>query len=308
MKTQNKMLINTAVATIGIAVAAGLTFALSSETKAASAKTDCSAETRLSSKPSKVTAASKKVLPGRGKLSTTANPAILTAPPGYDTVTPDQIQQAAVDARAGQAALANGRLNVAEIDFRRATQLPGLDPSHVDALVGLAQTLEQEGKGQEAIRVYRYLLYPKKGWGTSLEQDPILRMHFALLLSGDQQWPEAVSVYESVINTIQIGPAYPRLDTHFSPDTPEPALLQAMAHLALGVAYNGRLEHTKALAEYDTALSIQPNLAIAHYCHGYGLQRLGRRKDAQADFAKAAALGEGDVKKAAQSPDGLLPQ
>lgn len=306
MKPQPKKLINTAVGTLCIAVALSLTFALFLATKVASAKNDSSSKTKSSPKPSDVMVASKKMLPSKKQFSTTANPEILTAPPGYDTVTPDQIQQAAADVKAGQEALANGRLNEAETYFRQATRLPELDASHVDALVGLAQTLEQEGKGQQAIKVYRYLLYPKKGWGTSLEQDPILRMHFTLLLASDQQWPEAVSVYESVINTVQIGPAYPRLDIQFSPNTPEPALLQAMAHLALGVAYNGRGEHAKALPEYDAALSIQPNLAIAHYYHGYGLQRLGRRDEAQADFAKAAALGEGDVKKAAQSPDGLL--
>lgn len=230
---------------------------------------------------------------------------VTTAIVGPDTLPIAQAQKAAAFTEAGQKALAAGRLQEAELCFRSSTELNTYSSA---AFAGLAQTLEQEGKGQEAIPVYRYLLYPKKGWGTSMEQDPILRMHFALLLAGDGQWPEAVSVYQSVINAVQIGPAYPRLDIHFSPDTPEPVLLQAMAHLALGVAYNGRLEHAKALSEYDTALSIQPNLAIAHYCHGYGLQRLGRRSEAQADFAKAAALGDGDVKKAAQSPDGLLPR
>lgn len=226
--------------------------------------------------------------------------------PGLSTLTDAQVQQAASASKAGQEALTAGNLSEAEADFRQATQWPELYPSNTAALVGLAQTLEQEGKGQQAIKVYRYLLYPKKGWQTSLEDDPLLRMHFALLLANDKQWPEAVFVYENTINTVNLGTAYPSLSVHFSPNTPEPALFQAMAHLAMGITHNNRLEHPEALAEYQAAINAQPNLALAHYYHGQGLQRLGRRNEAQADFAKAAALGEGDVKKAAQSPNGLL--
>ena len=226
--------------------------------------------------------------------------------PGLSTLTPAQVQQAASASKAGQEALAAGKLSEAEVDFRQATQWPELYPSNTAALVGLAQTLEQEGKNQEAIKVYRYFLYPKQGWQTSLEDDPMLRMHFALLLANDKQWPEAVSVYESTINTVSLGTAYPSLNTHFSPDTPEPALFQALVHLVMGITHNNRLEHPEALVEYQAAINAQPDLAVARYYHGQGLQRLGRREEAQADFAKAAALGEGDVKKAAQSPNSLL--
>jgi len=215
------------------------------------------------------------------------------------TVSPDQAQQAVAAAEAGQQALSNGDLGTAEADFRSSTNLDH-GASNVSAIAGLAQTLEREGKGKQAIRVYRYLLYPKQGWGTSMEEDHILRMHFALLLAGDGQWAEAVSVYENTIGHVSYGSSFPALNVHFSPDAPQPALFQAMAHLAMGITYKGRLEDTKALAEYAAAVSAQPGLALAHYYYGLDLSRLGRRAEAKAAFQQATSFGEGDVKKAAE--------
>lgn len=190
-----------------------------------------------------------------------------------------------------------GDLSSAETQFRQSLDFDATNP---DALAGLAQTLEREGKARQAIHVYRYLLYPKQGWGTSLEEDPILRMHFALLLAGDGRWPEAVCVYENTIGHVSYGSSYPALNVHFSPDAPQPALFQAMAHLAMGITYRGQLEDTKAHAEYAAAVNAQPDLALAHYYHGLDLSRLGHKAEAKAAFQQAAAHGEEDVKEAAE--------
>ena len=231
---------------------------------------------------------------------TTDDATVYSAPPGTDTLPLAQAQQQAqesvYDEEAGQKALADGILNTAEVDFRHSVDLNRSNPN---ALAGLAQTLEREGKNRQAIHVYRYLLYPKQGWGTSLEEDPILRLHFALLLTGDGQWPEAVSVYESTIGGISLGPSFPDVRVHFSPSVPQPVALQAMAHLAMGITYTNQLEHAQALPEYAAALSMQPNLAVASYYYGRGLTRLERRAEAKAAFERAAAHGEDDVKKAA---------
>lgn len=225
-----------------------------------------------------------------------ANSAVVAVPPGLDTLPFAEAQEAAKASEAGQKALAAGDLNEAEAEFRSSVELNASDPV---ALAGFAQTLEQEGKSQQAISVYRYLLYPKKGWGTSMEQDPALRMRFASLLASDGQWAEAVSVYESTIGGVSIGPAYPSLEVHFTADALQPALFQTMVHLALGVTYNGRLEHSQALTQYAAAIKVMPDSALAHYCYGYGLQRLGRRVEAQAAFQQAATLDNGEIKKAA---------
>jgi len=240
----------------------------------------------------------RSVRPASGvRASTSADATVLAPLPGMSRLSPAQVQQSVDDEETGQQALSSGDLNTAEADFRHSVDL---NRSNGSALAGLAQTLEREGKDRQAIPVYRYLLYPKQGWGTSLEEDPILRMHFALLLAGDGQWPEAVSVYENTIGGITLGPSFPDVRVHFSPNTPQPAALQAMAHLAMGVTYTNRLEHAQALSEYTLALGMQPDLAIAGYCYGYGLTRLGRRAEAKAAFEQARNTGGNDVKAAAE--------
>ena len=72
-----------------------------------------------------------------------------------------------------------------------------------------------------------------------------------------------------------------------------------MAHLAMGVTYTNRLEHAQALSEYTSVLGMQPDLAIAGYCYGYGLIRVGRRAEARAAFEQARKRGGDDVKAAA---------
>ena len=228
----------------------------------------------------------------------TADSTVYPALPGVDTPSLAQAQQSVYDEEAGQKALSSGDLGTAEADFRSSTDSEH-GASNVNAIVGLAQTLEREGKSRQAIHVYRYLLYPKQGWGTSLEEDPILRLHFALLLAGDGQWPEAVYVYENTIGHVSCGSSYPTLNVHFSPNAPQPALFQGMAHLAMGITYRGQLEDTKALAEYAAAVRAQPDLALAHYYYGLELSRLGRKAEAKAAFQAAAAYGEDSVKKAA---------
>lgn len=229
--------------------------------------------------------------------SASADASVLAPLPGISRLSPAQAQQSVDDEETGQQAFSSGDLNTAEADFRHSTDL---DRSNTSALVGLAQTLEREGKTHQAIDVYRYLLYPKRGWGTSWEDDPILRMHFAMLLSGDGQWPEAVFVYERVIGGISFGSSFPDVRVHFSPDIPRPVLLQAMAHLAMGITYTNRLEHAQALPEYAAAVSIQPDLAVADYYYGRSLTRLGHRAEAKAAFEQARSVGGDDVKAAAE--------
>ena len=275
--------------TLLMAVAAGV--------PVVSASAPCAKTNGSSLKHTAVPAKLKKVsATSRSQHASTGNPAP-TVIPGVDTLPLAQAQQAASAAEAGQQALANKDLGTAEADFRRAT---ALDASNPNALAGLAQTLEREGKGRQAINVYRYLLYPKQGWGTSMERDAILRMHFTLLLVKDGQWVEAVSVYENTIGGIRLGSSFPAMNVHFASAVLQPALLQGMAHLVMGITYSNRLEHTQALTEYGAARDAQPSLALANYYYGLGLSRLGRRVEAKAAFEEAAGLGQDEVKAAAE--------
>ena len=227
------------------------------------------------------------------------------AVPSVDLLPLAQGRQSIVAAEAGELALARRRLGAAEANFRHAVEL---DDSNANALAGLAQTLEMEGKDRQAISVYRYLLYPKQGWGTSLEEDPILRMHFALLLVGDGQWAEATSIYENTIGHVSYGASFPSIRIQFYPDAPQPRLFQAAAHLMMGIVYSGRLEHTEAFAEYGKALQLAPDSALTNYYYGLGWNSLGREErkslgsfqQAKAALEKAVRLAKGPIKAKAQ--------
>jgi len=235
----------------------------------------------------------------------TADTTVYAAPRGVSTFSAAQAQQSTSADEAGQIALADGELGVAEIAFRRATEI---NASNSTAISGLARTLEMEGKNKESIKVYRYLLYPKYGWGTSIESDPVLRMHFALLLARDGQWAEAVSIYDNTLGGLSLGPPFPILNIRFNPDVSSFSLFQAMVHLRLGILHSGRLEQNQAYAEYQAAHDLQPDVAITNYYFGYGWQKLspveraksGDAAQAKAALEKAVKLGKPDVKEAAQ--------
>ena len=79
-----------------------------------------------------------------------------------------------------------------------------------------------------------------------------------------------------------------------------PDQLQAAAHLVLGIDASNRLEHDKALKEYNKALQLQPDSGLINFYYGYGLQRLGRKAQANAAFQKTVKMAKGEVKAAAE--------
>lgn len=251
-------------------------------------------------KQGKAARAATKSLAAIRRGTASADATVYPPIPGTETMTPAQAQESVSAAQAGQQALRAGNLGAAEAAFRLSTNIEK-GAANEGAILGLAQTLEREGKNAQSIRVYRYLLYPKQGWQTSEEQNPILRMHLALLLAGDKQWAEAVSIYESTIGGVSYGEDFPALDVHFRPNAPQPALFRAMAHLVMGVTHKGHADGVQALAEYAAAVRADPSLALAHYYHGQGLLTLGRRVEARAAFEQANELDDkGDVRQAAE--------
>ncbi len=76
-------------------------------------------------------------------------------------------------------------------------------------------------------------------------------------------------------------------------------------HISLGVVYAGATwgrhsQDDKALREFEQAVALAPGLGLTHLYYGHKLRKLGRRAEAQAAFRRAAALGHGDVKAAAE--------
>lgn len=198
----------------------------------------------------------------------------------------------------GSKALRQSDLPVAENYFRQALKL---DNNNLSAWTGLAQVLERQGKPSEALSAYRALTASPSFSGTFRE--PRVMMPYALLASQAGQWSEAVQAYETgrEQHNQQRDSAQPPVDVAFDPQTPKPKELQAMAHLLLGAAYAKHYEEReKALVHYEAAVKAEPRSAIVQFYYGYGLRNANRREEANAAFEKAASLGQGEVKAAAQ--------
>ena len=248
---------------------------------------------------------------------------------GYDPLTPEQRQQAtlktqadlaladALDA-AGIALMDKKQYAGAEVDFQ---QVVTLDPKRGLAYSHLANAQRAQGKTADAMQTYRTLFYEVPNLNGSqdpkskaylrelLHDDPDsfeygpgtteAQMNYIILLAQTGQWPEAVNFFNHTLPSLAQGAV--RFAVPFDPKVVAPERLEAAAHLAIGSEYDNMDLHDKALAEYALAAQVQPDWAIANYYYGHGLQQAKRTAEAKAAFTKAAALGNGDVKTAAET-------
>lgn len=198
------------------------------------------------------------------------------------------------------AALDAGRYEEAETAARQAMSLAS--DSGVNQEV-LASALEAQGRTEEALREYQRM-------ADQGNDHPRNLLPYALLLLKAGHWEQAVEAYNkqwpglgdpfrggkaALMSTL--GP--------FSPDVPRPRELAIAIHISLGVIYAGATwgrhsQDDKALREFEQAVALAPGLGLTHLYYGHKLRKLGRRAEAQAAFRRAAALGHGAVKAAAE--------
>ncbi len=173
----------------------------------------------------------------------------------------------------------------------------------------LALALMDQDKDEEALHLYKVMIVDEK----DDDQDDMVAYATLLLRVGD--WAQAAAVYNAVVPRI-VNADILVTNSHFSPSVPQPKRLEIALHIAQGVldqhstgwGYHVRLG--EGMREFTQARQLQPDAALANYYYGYGLKGLGRRAEAQAAFRKAAALGQGDMKKAAQKefPETVRPK
>ncbi len=184
------------------------------------------------------------------------------------------------------------------------------------AYYGLAETLAAQGKTAEALQAYWQLFHPDahQSWGGSYF--PQAELEYAVLLNRTGHWAEAVAMYEKALPDVS-DQGMKRINVHFDPATPQPAEMEAAAHIGIGLEAiwaGGDFDASKserAFQEYGKALKLMPEWTVANYYYGYGWQRLdpkdqaklaanpGQREAVKATLEKAAKLGTGDVQKAA---------
>lgn len=202
----------------------------------------------------------------------------------------------------GNKHLQAGEFSQAEGDFRLNIQLGFQNPS---AYKGLAEAYIGQGETAPALETYRKLYTDEHFAHSTTLSDVTVLMNYAILLDQAGEWKDAVWAYEKGLSNITVTDSgnLPKIDAHFTADTPQPAALEAGARIALGLQYSfyGNPDNSKALDEYDKALSLEPDWAIANFYHADGLKRLGRTAEAKAAFAKTMEISQGSVKEAAES-------
>jgi tetratricopeptide (TPR) repeat protein len=218
----------------------------------------------------------------------------------------------------GESALAKGEYATAETAFKSALNIM---PGHEYAEELLARTLGAEGKTDEAIAMYRERLYnAHSGQTTPQEQTYVGRnipslvsgpetwhacMEYTVLLAQTSQWREAVSVYERTLPRIEdyTGTHYPKINAHFDADSPNPAGLEAAAHVVNGLQYHigNTVMDTQlsAVAEFEQAHKLAPSWPLATYYYAYGLEHAGRDREAKAAYQEVAKTGDGKLKELA---------
>lgn len=166
------------------------------------------------------------------------------------------------------------------------------------ALETLAAALDAEGKTKEALAAYQKIsdegdVYPRN------------LIPYALLLLKAGHWAEAVAAYNKQLPYLSDGQLM-AANSHFSADVPQPKELETALHIALGLTcsyeatWGGHSQSAKALSEYKKAIALEPNSALGNLYYGRALRQAHRIAEAKAAFKKAAALGNDNVKAAAQ--------
>jgi len=227
-----------------------------------------------------------------------------------------KLQQTEAASRAfykdGETALRAEDFMSAEEDFRRSIST---DPTEPNGLVylGLGEALAGQGQTAEAIKTYETIFDPGAHVGFGGSYFTRARLEYALLLDQTGRWAEAVAAFEMAFPDVPAGDL-PKIDVRFAPDVSQPDALAAAAHVCLGLDEDsecdlfGEFDHVTAFREYTKAMELRPNWDVANYYYGYGWKQLtpaeresvGSFEQAKAALQKAARIGKGDVKKAAQ--------
>lgn len=162
----------------------------------------------------------------------------------------------------------------------------------------LAAALDAQGKTQEALQAYKVL-------SDERNVEPFTQLPYARLLLETGQWAQAAEAYNKQLPYLSNGDLV-QASGAFSPDLPRPIDLAAAIHIGLGLTtgwrgYHGTYQDSvkQEQQQFQQAVALEPKSSLANYYVGYGLNRLGRRTEAQAAFKKAAALDNGDIKAAA---------
>ncbi len=222
-----------------------------------------------------------------------------------------RIRWAEEDKRNGENALRAKDYKTAEQDFRSSVE--GFPFG--EAYCGLAECLLAQGRKDEAMQTFRLVIVRDENHVNGANATTRGFLQYAILLSQSGKWAEAVSSYQSAVQTALLDQRndVPKYTVIFDSDIPQPKVLEISAHIALGLDANstcdnsGVWENDRAFEEYGKALALMPDSPLTNFFYGYGWQHLdpkdrvklaakpGQREAVKATLEKAAKLGTDEV-------------
>ncbi len=123
-------------------------------------------------------------------------------------------------------------------------------------------------------------------FGQAIELDPnFARAHAALAVSEFWQITHGFTENADVTRSGLLASAFRAVEL-------DPR--DSLAHSAMGLAFMESREHTKAIAEHESAIAFNPNSSFGQWCFGYALNFAGRHAEALAKFDLALRLSPRD--------------
>lgn len=176
------------------------------------------------------------------------------------------------------------------------------DNANDDAWLCLARIMDMQGRYKESLAFYDGLLGPHR-WTSSLQNEPAVLARYAELCDKMGRPDDATAAYREILMEPARGSIDCWGDSNVRVDTNArtPAEIRARAYVLLGIAHQAHheaiifdeaTEDDSAVKAYRQAVRLQPDLAVAHYYLGYGLKRIGRKREAQIELDRAERLGD----------------
>ena len=179
--------------------------------------------------------------------------------------------------------------------------------TRADAMMWLGQIADRQGHPAEALKYYDGLLIHNAHFSSSYATEIPVLGRYGELCDMQGRHTDALAAYQKILAYAKqfndTAWADPNLVTDLS--TNDPTRVRARAHLIMGIAHQSGdtlIYHDpshkidRALHAYREAVRLEPDLAIAHYYLGYGLQKAHREAEAKAEFARADKVASHDFR------------
>jgi len=200
-----------------------------------------------------------------------------------------------------------GRYQQAAAEFQRAIDL---EPTNVDAYIGLALALEHRGAIDEAEKNYQAAISTQPG-------SPVGYNSLGTFYLRRKEYEKALSMFQKVIELAPEGyGAYVnegatlsnmgRYTESLEPLKKSIALRASYAgYVNLGTSYFGLNQFSDAATAYEQAVTLDANEYVTWGNLGDARKYLGSQKDSQVAYRKAIELAEQELKVNPHDPDVL---